>query len=236
MITPAISVIADSDVGDELRLGEELLCILTEVWVIATGVFRDVVEFLCVCPLRESGDVAVESSAGVTDYLTKSVGTDQYTSLIRRVEHAVDSDGSFERATMSTQRRRRHRHGRAVRASRRDLRLVLRLRAEELVGKHSSELHPPRSAPGRTSLDVGSVGTWTGQSKGLRADETTFTESKMVTALEDGRMLIAVDEIDDSGWPLGVSRRLLPAGVINRESDCVTPRPAAARRRCRRPA
>jgi hypothetical protein len=31
---------------------------------------------------------------GVTDYLHKS-SPDQYTTLVRRVEHAVDSDGQF---------------------------------------------------------------------------------------------------------------------------------------------
>ncbi|EMA19716.1 hypothetical protein [Haloarcula argentinensis] len=37
------------------------------------------------------------------------------------------------------------------------------------------------------------------EENGLRADKTTFTESKMATALDGGRMLIAIDEIDDSG-------------------------------------
>ncbi len=41
-------------------------------------------------------------------------------------------------------------------------------------------------------------GEWTGQSEGLRSDETTFRESKMVTALDENRLLIAVSAIDDA--------------------------------------
>jgi hypothetical protein len=33
---------------------------------------------------------------GLTDYLRKRSGGDAYTMLIRRVKHAVDSDGQFE--------------------------------------------------------------------------------------------------------------------------------------------
>ncbi len=42
-----------------LKKCEELLCILTEVWVIATGVFRDVVEFLCDIVLSENSVLTI---------------------------------------------------------------------------------------------------------------------------------------------------------------------------------
>ncbi|MFY4812832.1 response regulator [Haloarcula sp. AONF1] len=153
---------------------------------------------------EETGDVAAEIiQAGVTDYLKKSVGTDQYTSLIRRVEHAVDSDGSFETGSEVKL------SGVGVIGSDERFERVDETYAsyygyesEELVGEHWSELHPSNEVQHiRTHVIpvVRSGGKWTGQSKGLRADETTFTESKMVTALDGGRMLIAVDEIDDSG-------------------------------------
>ncbi|EMA11341.1 PAS fold-containing protein [Haloarcula vallismortis] len=74
--------------------------------------------------------------------------------------------------------------------------------SEVLVGTHWSELHPSDEGKHiRTHVSpvVRSGRKWTGQSKGLRADETTVTESKMVTALEGGRIVVAVDEIDDSG-------------------------------------
>ena len=46
---------------------------------------------------EETNDVAAEIiRAGVTDYLRKGTGTDQYTMLIRRVEHAVEGGGQFD--------------------------------------------------------------------------------------------------------------------------------------------
>ncbi|EMA33523.1 response regulator [Haloarcula japonica] len=153
---------------------------------------------------EETGDVAAEIiQAGVTDYLKKSVGTDQYTSLIRRVEHAVDSDGSFETGS-EVKLSGVGVIGTDERFERVDETYAsyYGYESEELVGKHWSELHPSNEVQHiRTHVIpvVRSGGKWTGQSEGLRADETTFTESKMVTALDGGRMLIAVDEIDDSG-------------------------------------
>lgn len=74
--------------------------------------------------------------------------------------------------------------------------------SEEVAGKHWTELHPSTAVEHiRTHVlpVVEDGGKWTGRSEGLRADESTFTESKMVTALNDGRLLIAVSSLDDSG-------------------------------------
>jgi PAS domain S-box-containing protein len=153
---------------------------------------------------EETGDVAAEIiQAGVTDYLKKSVGTDQYTSLIRRVEHAVDSDGSFE-SDSEVELSGVGVIGTDERFERVDETYAsyYGYESEELVGKHWSELHPSDEVQHIRTHVIPVVergGKWTGQSEGLRADETTFTESKLVTALDGGRMLIAVDEIDDSG-------------------------------------
>jgi CheY-like chemotaxis protein len=46
---------------------------------------------------RETAEIAPEIiESGLTDYLRKGAGTDQYTILLRRVEHAVDSGGRFD--------------------------------------------------------------------------------------------------------------------------------------------
>ncbi|MFC7027361.1 response regulator [Halomicroarcula sp. GCM10025710] len=46
---------------------------------------------------EETADIAAEIvEAGLTDYLRKGYGLDQYTMLIRRVSHAVESDGAFD--------------------------------------------------------------------------------------------------------------------------------------------
>ena len=132
---------------------------------------------------EETGDVAAEIiQAGVTDYLKKAVGTDQYTSLIRRVEHAVGSDGSFE--TDSEVKL----SGVGVIGTDECFERVDETYAsyygyesEELVGRHWSKLHPSNEVQHiRTHVIpvVRSGGKWTGQSKGLRADETTFTSRR----------------------------------------------------------
>lgn len=69
-----------------------------------------------------------------------------------------------------------------------------------MTGKHWTELHPKEEVEHiRTHVlpVVEDGGKWTGGSEGLRSDGSTFTESKMVTALDDGRLLIAVTEVDD---------------------------------------
>lgn len=49
---------------------------------------------------EETDDIAVEIiHAGGTDYLRKGFGTDQYTMLIRRIDHAIDSEGRFDSET-----------------------------------------------------------------------------------------------------------------------------------------
>ncbi|QGX96132.1 response regulator [Haloplanus rallus] len=149
---------------------------------------------------EETGDVAAEVvRAGVTDYLRKGVGTDQYTLLIRRVEHAAGADGRFapeaETAVDAVgivgpdERFDRVDPGYAD---------VYDYEPAEVTGKHWTELHPEAEVEHiRTHVlpVVEEGGEWTGRSTGLRADGSTFTESKLVTALDDGRLLIAVSEI-----------------------------------------
>lgn len=171
---------------------------------------------------EETDDIAAEIiHAGVTDYLQKGFGTDQYTMLIRRVDHAIgsggrfdpDSDSDFDVASDSAS------------DSDTDPAVDITLdgvgivgpdetfetadegyaslygyAADELAGKHWSDLHPEEEVEHiRTHVlpVVRKGGEWTGQSEGLRSDETTFRESKMVTALDENRLLIAVSAIDD---------------------------------------
>lgn len=152
---------------------------------------------------EETSDIAAEIiQAGLTDYLRKGFGTDQYTMLIRRVSHAIDSDGEFDPETDTEL------HGVGIigpneqfeEADETYASLYGYTRAE-LEGKHWTELHPDQEVEHiRTHVFpvVRDGGKWTGRSEGLRADDSTFTESKMVTATEDGRLLIAVSELDDS--------------------------------------
>jgi CheY-like chemotaxis protein len=161
---------------------------------------------------EETGDVAAEIvRAGVTDYLRKGYGTDQYTMLVRRVEHAVDADGrsdpDAETAADGFAVSPRDVQSLAVGVVGADERFdrvdagyadLYNYDPDEVRGKHWTELHPTDEVEHiRTHVlpVVKQGGEWTGQSTGLRADGSTFTESKMVTALDDDRLLIAVSEV-----------------------------------------
>jgi PAS domain S-box-containing protein len=149
---------------------------------------------------EETDEVAAEIvRAGVTDYLRKGFGTDQYTMLVRRVEHAVGSEGRFDTETAteldavgvvgSDERFDRVDEGYAA---------LYDYDPDEVTGRHWTDLHPDEEVEHiRTHVlpVVRDGGEWTGRSTGLRADGSTFTESKMVTALDDGRLLIAVSEL-----------------------------------------
>jgi len=153
---------------------------------------------------EETNDVAAEIiRAGVTDYLRKGTGTDQYTMLIRRVEHAVEGGGQFDPeaeteldgvGVVGTDERFEEADDTYASFYGYD--------PEDVEGKHWTELHPEEEVEHiRTHVlpVVRRGGEWSGRSRGLRSDGSTFTESKMVTALDDGRLLIAVSELDDSG-------------------------------------
>jgi len=193
---------------DRLRGDDDFDCIVSDYRMPGTGgidLLGEVRETHPEIPFllfsgEETGDVAAEIvRAGVTDYLRKRVGTDQYTLLLRRVEHATGADGRFapDAATAadavgvvgSDERFERVDPGYAA---------VYDYEPAEVQGKHWTELHPKEAVEHiRTHVlpVVQGGGEWTGRSTGLRADGSTFTESKLVTALDDGRLLIGASEI-----------------------------------------
>jgi PAS domain S-box-containing protein len=151
---------------------------------------------------EETEDIAAEIIAtGVTDYLRKGFSTDQYTMLVRRVEHAVDSGEGFD-PEQETELDGIGVVGLDERFEQADTAYasLYDYDPEDVEGKHWTELHPEEEVEHiRENVlpVVESGGKWTGRSTGLRADGSTFTESKMVTAMDDGRLLIAVDEATD---------------------------------------
>lgn len=157
---------------------------------------------------EETADIAAEIiEAGLTDYLRKGLGTEQYTMLIRRVSHAVNSNGEFDPEAETEL------DGVGVVGPDEHFEEVdeayaslYGYTAEEIEGKRWTELHPEAEVEHiRTHVlpVVRSGGRWTGRSEGLREDDSTFTESKMVTAMDDGRLLIAVSEFGDTELPSG---------------------------------
>jgi PAS domain S-box-containing protein len=155
---------------------------------------------------EETDEVAAEIvRAGLTDYLKKGIGGDSYTMLVRRVEHAMAGGGQFDPSSETTV------DSVGVVGSDEQFDEVdeayanlYEYDADEIAGKHWTELHPEEEVNHIKTHVLPVVregGEWTGRSKGLRADGSTFTESKMVTALDDGRLLIAVSELDDQSGP-----------------------------------
>ncbi|WP_092633944.1 response regulator [Haloplanus vescus] len=203
------SVTSPDDALDVIRSdGDDIDCVVSDYRMPGTNgieLLRAVRETHPELPFllfsgEETDDVAAEIvRAGVTDYLQKGYGTDQYTTLVRRVEHAVGSEGCFDAdgsleldAVGIVGPDDRFDHVDAGYASLYDY------DAEEVEGKHWSALHPDDEvAHIRTHVlpVVRTGGKWTGQSTGLRADGSTFTESKLVTTLDDDRLLIAVSAI-----------------------------------------
>ncbi|SDY04556.1 response regulator [Halobellus clavatus] len=148
-------------------------------------------------------DVAAEIvRAGLTDYLQKGIGTDQYTMLVRRVEHAVEGEGQFDPETETeldgvgiVGPDERFEEADQTYAS------LYGYDPADVEGRHWTELHPTDEVEHiRTHVlpVVRGGGEWSGRSRGLRSDGSTFTESKLVTALDDDRLLIAVSELRES--------------------------------------
>jgi PAS domain S-box-containing protein len=149
---------------------------------------------------EETTEIAAEIiQAGLTDYLRKGFGSDPYAMLVRRVGHAVDSDGQFDPKAETTL------DGVGVVGTDERFDEVDEAYAsfyeydpEEIAGKHWTELHPESEVEHIRSNVLPVVrdgGQWSGRSEGLRADGSTFTESKMVAPLSDGRLLITVSEL-----------------------------------------
>ena len=173
--------------------------------------------------------------AGLTDFLTKGYGADQYTMLVRRVGHALETDaGAFDRKTSvelnnvavigADERFERVDEGYAS---------LYGYAPSEVEGRHWTDLHPVaevRHVQSHVLPVVRAGGQWSGRSEGLRADGSTFTESKLVQALSDGRLLVAVsaaEDVVDAGSAAGAERdaraeRELAVDVETGTTHCFT--------------
>ncbi|EMA61764.1 response regulator [Halorubrum lipolyticum] len=150
--------------------------------------------------------------AGVSDYVTKRGGVDGYTALLRRVEHAVEGDGGrFEsdadRESGIDPSRDVALDGLCTVAPDGTFEFVgeeygelYGYEPDELVGERWQRLHPTEEVEHiRTHIIPAVMGgeRWTGTSTGLRADGSTFAESKMVTTTSDDRLVISVSEFEE---------------------------------------
>ena len=151
--------------------------------------------------------------AGVSDYVHKRGGVDGYTALLRRVEHVLDNgSGRFETGSVTDVEETDPPadvalDGVCTVAPDGTFEFVGEEYGElygydpdELVGERWQRLHPTEEVEHiRTHIlpAVMEGERWTGTSTGLRADGTTFTESKLVSTTSNDRLVIAVSEYGD---------------------------------------
>ncbi|GCF12273.1 hypothetical protein Harman_02080 [Haloarcula mannanilytica] len=157
---------------------------------------------------KGSEEIASDAiSAGVTDYLQKESGTDQYTVLANRITNAVESQRV---------KRERNRQLDAIESAQEgisildeDGRFVFVNEAyadlygydpDEMVGEHWELLYQEEDIP-RIYEDiiptVEESGYWTGETTGLRADGSTFTEDHVLALTDHGELVCTVRDISD---------------------------------------
>lgn len=151
------------------------------------------------------GSEAVASdaiSAGVTDYLQKETGTDQYTILANRIVNAV------ERARAE---RARQRHLQAIETSQGGISILntdgefiyvnqayadlYGYDRDELLGEHWELLYPDEDVAELHEEVVPYLdadGYWRGETTGLRADGSTFVEDHTLAKTEQGELICTV--------------------------------------------
>jgi PAS domain S-box-containing protein len=157
---------------------------------------------------KGSEEIASDAiSAGVTDYLQKAGGTDQYAVLANRVRNAIQR----YRAEQARDRQRNAietaQEGIAI--LNQDAEFVYVNRAyedlygydrDELVGDHWGLTYPDAEvAFARNEIlpTVAEEGYWHGETTGLRADGTTFPEYHTVTKADTGELICSVQDCSE---------------------------------------
>ncbi|QLH84638.1 hybrid sensor histidine kinase/response regulator [Halosimplex pelagicum] len=157
---------------------------------------------------KGSEEIASDAiSAGVSDYLQKGTGTEQYTLLANRVINAVER----ARAEQAEQR-----HLRAIETAQEGISILdsdgefiyvneayaalYGYDRAELLGEHWSLLYPDRDTEEIREAILPSVradGFWRGETTGLRADGTTFVEDHRLATTDHGELVCTVLDTTD---------------------------------------
>ena len=157
---------------------------------------------------KGSEEIASDAiSAGVTDYLQKGSGTDQYAVLANRITNAVESQRV---------KRERNRQLDAIETAQEGISILdedgtfifvneayadlYGYDPEEMRGKHWELLYRDDDIPRIYEEIVPAVdetGYWTGTTTGLRADGSTFTEDHVLARTDRGELVCTVRDISD---------------------------------------
>ncbi len=157
---------------------------------------------------KGSEEIASEAiSAGVTDYLQKGSGTDQYTVLANRIENSVDR---YQAEALV------HRSFRAMDDSREGIALldeeghfmyvneaystIVGFEAEELVGEFWERVYPDEQVERIYEEILPAVpeqGRWTGDTVYQRKDGERILVNHALTYSEEGTMICLIRELSD---------------------------------------
>jgi PAS domain S-box-containing protein len=152
---------------------------------------------------KGSEEIAGEAiSAGVTDYLQKDRGTDQYTVLANRLRNAVERHRA---------QRERKRQRKAIETAQEGISIlnedgeyiyvnqayadIYEYEPEEVVGEDWDLTCPTDETTIVEDVIMPTVakdGYWSGETTGLRADGTTFVEDHTVAQTETGEIICSV--------------------------------------------
>ncbi|WP_134669992.1 hybrid sensor histidine kinase/response regulator [Halorussus marinus] len=158
---------------------------------------------------KGSEEIASEAiSAGVTDYLQKETGTDQYAILANRIRNAVDR-------TRAERERRRHLD--AIETAREGISILdddgrftyvnqayadlYGYEPDELIGEHWDLLYVEDDVDAARDDILPAVeadGYWHGTTTGLRADGTTFVEDHALAATANGKLVCTVRDVTEN--------------------------------------
>jgi PAS domain S-box-containing protein len=153
--------------------------------------------------VKGSEEIASEAiSAGVTDYLQKRGGTDQYTVLANQVRNGV------RRHRAEKDRKRQQK---AIETSQAGISIldedgkyiyvnqayadIYGYNPDEMYGEHWELVYPDgETAIARDVIlpTIAEDGYWSGETTGLRADGTTFVEDHTVAQTETGELICSV--------------------------------------------
>lgn len=166
---------------------------------------------------KGSEEVASEAfSKGATDYLQKRGGTNQYTLLANRISNYVES---------ARAEKRRRRQLEAIETAQEGISLldedgyfiyvngeyadIYGYNPEEMIGEHWELTYPEHeiSAVYEEILpEVREKGEWHGETKGRRADGSTFPEDHSLSMSGTGELICTVREVSEQGPELAEAR------------------------------
>ena len=157
---------------------------------------------------KGSEEIASDAiSAGVTDYLQKGRGTDQYAVLANRITNAVESQRVKRERDRQLDAIETAQEGISILDEKGRFIFVNEAYADlygydpaELCGNHWELLYREEDIPRIYEEIVPTVeetGYWTGTTTGLRADGSTFTEDHVLALTDRGELVCTVREIAD---------------------------------------